>query len=398
MSLSNKVKALTKQYHEEVVGLRRHIHMHPELSFQEYETSKFVQAQLGKIGVPFKDGVAGTGVVGLIKGKNPDSRTIALRADMDALPILEENEVPYKSKNEGIMHACGHDVHTSSLLGVSRILNELKDEFEGTIKLIFQPAEERHPGGASIMIKEGVLENPKPASIIGQHVHPLIPVGTVGFRPGLMMASCDELEISIKGKGGHGAVPQNCIDPVLISAHLLVSLQQVVSRFLDPTIPSVLTFGKIESVGGVHNVIPNEVRILGTLRMMNEEWRFKAHEQIRKIVRNICEAFGGEGDIHIKVGYPFLINDEDLTKRLRNAAETYMGKENVLDLPMRMTAEDFSYFSQKAVGCFYRLGVANEARGITSSVHTPTFDIDEDALEVGVGLMSWLALEELKMK
>lgn len=395
MNVQQKIKTLAEKYHSENLENRHHLHANPELSFHEYETSKFVQQKLGEIGIPFQNGVAGTGVVGLIKGNNPEKQSIALRADMDALPILEANDVPYKSKNEGVMHACGHDVHTASLLGASRILNELKSDFEGTIKLIFQPAEERHPGGASIMIKEGVLENPAPKSIVGQHVHPLIPVGTVGFRSGLSMASSDEIEIIITGKGGHGAVPQHCIDPVLISANVLVSLQQVIARFLDPTIPSVLTFGKIESIGGVHNVIPNQVRILGTLRMMNEEWRFKAHEQIKNIVFHTAKAMGGSSEVHINVGYPFLINEEKLTARCKTAAEQYLGKENVLDIPMRMTAEDFAYFSQKTNGCFYRLGVANAAKGITSSVHTPTFNIDEDALKIGVGLMSYLAVNEL---
>lgn len=395
MLLQNKIKTLVEQYNSETVAIRHHLHAHPELSFQEYETSKFVQQKLGEYGIPFQNGVADTGVVGLIKGKNPDKKTIALRADMDALPITEENEVPYKSKNVGVMHACGHDVHTTSLLGVSRILNEIKDDFEGTIKLIFQPAEERHPGGASIMIKEGVLENPRPSSIIGQHVHPLIPVGTVGFRSGLMMASTDEIEINVYGKGGHGAVPQNCIDPVFIGAQLIINLQQVLTRFLDPTIPGVLTFGKFECMGGTYNVIPSEVRILGTFRMMNEEWRFKVHQQIRNIVKHTALAMGGKANVRIKTGYPFLVNDEALTARCKTAAIEYLGKEKVLPLPMRMTAEDFAYFSQAAKGCFYRLGVANEAKGITSSVHTPTFDIDEDALQIGVGLMSWLAIKEL---
>ncbi len=392
----DKIKQLAEQLHPEVIAIRRHLHTHPELSFNEYETSAFVQKKLTEYGIPFQNGVADTGVVGFIKGKNPDSRSIALRADMDALPILEENDVPYKSQNEGVMHACGHDAHTASLLGAANILHQVREDLEGTIKLIFQPGEERHPGGASIMIKEGVLENPTPASIIGQHVHPLIPAGTVGFRGGLMMASCDEIYINIYGKGGHGAVPQNCIDPILISAQVLVSLQQIVSRFIDPTVPAVLTFGKINSIGGAPNVIPNKVEIQGTFRMMNEEWRFKTHERIRQIVNNVAESMGGSAEVKILVGYPFLINDEPLTQRCRTGAEEYLGKENVLDLPMRMTAEDFAYFSQKARGCFYRLGVANEARGITSSVHTPTFDIEEESLKIGAGLMAWLAIKELE--
>lgn len=395
MEIVNKIKSLADQYHNEHVAVRRHLHAHPELSFKEYETAKFVQQKLSEYNIPFRGGVADTGIVGLIEGKNSSKKVVALRADMDALPITEANDVPYKSKNEGVMHACGHDVHTTSLLGAARILNEIKQDFEGTIKLIFQPAEERMPGGASLMIKAGVLENPKPAGIIGQHVHPIIPVGTVGFRPGMMMASTDELMVSIKGKGGHGATPHFCIDPIAITAQVLTGLQQLVSRWYNPVIPSVLTFGKIYSVGGTFNVIPNEVRLEGTFRTMDEEWRAKAHQQMAKMATGIVEALGGSCEFDINKGYPYLINDEALTLRCKNAAVEYMGKENVYDLPMRMTAEDFAYYSQQMQGCFYRLGVANEAKGITSHVHTPTFDIDEDALKVGTGLMAWLTIKEL---
>lgn len=396
MNLKNRVKELADKYLQDTIQIRRHLHAHPELSFQEYETSKYVQQKLAEYNIPFQNGVANTGIVGLIKGKNPEKRTIALRADMDALPIIEENEVPYKSKNVGVMHACGHDVHTSSLLGASRILNEIKDDFEGTIKLIFQPAEEKMPGGASLMIKEGVLENPTPSGIIGQHVHPLIPVGTVGFRPGMMMASADEISVSIKGKGGHGAVPHLANDPIAITAQIITGLQQVVSRVADPTIPSVLTFGQVQSVGGTYNVIPFEVQLKGTFRTMNEDWRYRAHTKMKQIAEGIAAAYGAECTFDILVGYPFLVNNEELTLRCRQAAIDYLGKENVHDLPMRMTAEDFAYYTHHAKGCFYRLGVANEARGITSRVHTPTFDIDEAALSIGTGLMAWLTLEELK--
>ncbi len=393
----NQIKTLADQYHQEIVDIRRHIHQHPELSFKEYETSAFVQGKLSNWGIPFQNGVADTGIVGYIKGKNPDKKVVALRADMDALPILEENEVPYKSKNEGVMHACGHDAHTSSLLGASRILNELRDQFEGTVKLIFQPGEERLPGGASLMIKDGVLENPSPTNIIGQHVHPLLPCGTVAFNKGKVMASADELYITINGKGGHAAVPQLSVDPVMIAAQLLVSLQQIVSRFTDPFSPSVLTFGKVNTVGGATNIIPNQIKIIGTLRMMNEDWRKKVHAQLAQMVDLIPKSMGGTGVLDIKYGYPCLVNDEALVDRCRTAAEDYMGKENVWDMPKRMAAEDFAYFSQEVPGCFYRLGVANEARGITSRVHTPTFDIDEASLKTGMGLMAWLTVTELAM-
>jgi len=393
--LKNKVKALAKTYQQEVIDIRRHLHANPELSYQEYETSKYVQAALDKLGISYQNGIADTGVVALIEGRNPSKKVIALRADMDALPITEENEIPYKSTNEGVMHACGHDVHTSSLLGVSKILNELKDDFEGTIKCIFQPAEEKAPGGASIMIKEGVLENPSPKSVIGQHVHPPLEVGKVGFREGLAMASADEIYLTVHGKGGHAAVPQLFVDPILISSHILVALQQVVSRRANPTIPSVLSFGKINSIGGANNVIPNAVRIEGTFRTIDEKWRFEAHEKIKKIAQSVAEAMDGKCDVELIVGYPCLFNNEPLTQRNKVAAREYLGAENVVDIPLRMGAEDFAYYTQKADCCFYRLGIRNESMGITSNLHTPTFNIDERAIETSIGLMSWLALKEL---
>ena len=271
--MKEQIQALAHQYHEEVIQLRRHIHQHPELSFHEVETGKFIAGKLQEWGIPFEHGVADNGVVGLIEGQKGSGKVVALRADIDALPIEEANEVPYKSKNRGVMHACGHDVHSSSLLGTAKILNELKGQISGTVKLIFQPAEEMLPGGASIMIKEGVLENPAPASIFGQHVHPPLQVGKVGFRPGMYMASTDELYMTVTGKGGHGAIPQNCIDPIVITSHIITALQQVVSRRANPTMPTVLTFGFIASTGGSTNVIPNEVKLKGTFRTNDEDWR-----------------------------------------------------------------------------------------------------------------------------
>ncbi len=392
--LKDRIKSLAQAYKQEVIDLRRHLHSHPELSFKEFQTAAFVAEKLKAIGITEIESKATTGWSALIKGKNPDKKVVALRADMDALPIIEANEVPYKSQNPGVMHACGHDAHTASLLGAAKILNEVRDQFEGTIKLIFQPGEEIIPGGASLMIKDKVLENPRPQYILGQHVMPMIPAGKVGFRSGLYMASADELYLTIKGKGGHGAMPETFIDPVLISAHLLVALQQIVSRVANPKIPSVLSFGRVEALGAT-NIIPNEVKIQGTFRTLDEAWRAKAHEKMRQIAEGIVEGMGGQLDFEIRKGYPFLKNNPELTARSVEAARDYLGAENVLDLDIWMAAEDFAYFSQEIDGCFYRLGTRNEARGITSGVHTPTFDIEEEALEIGSGLMAWLAVSEL---
>lgn len=392
--LKDRIKSLAQAYKQEVIDLRRHLHSHPELSFKEFQTAAFVAKKLKEIGITEIESKATTGWSALIKGKNPDKKVVALRADMDALPIIEANEVPYKSQNPGVMHACGHDAHTASLLGAAKILNEVRDQFEGTIKLIFQPGEEIIPGGASLMIKDKVLENPRPQYILGQHVMPMIPAGKVGFRSGLYMASADELYLTIKGKGGHGAMPETFIDPVLISAHLLVALQQIVSRVANPKIPSVLSFGRVEALGAT-NIIPNEVKIQGTFRTLDEAWRAKAHQKMRQIAEGIVEGMGGQLDFEIRKGYPFLKNNPELTARSVDAARDYLGAENVLDLDIWMAAEDFAYFSQEIDGCFYRLGTRNEARGITSGVHTPTFDIEEEALEIGSGLMAWLAVSEL---
>ncbi|WP_411274838.1 M20 metallopeptidase family protein [Daejeonella sp.] len=391
--LKDKISRLAQGIHAEVVGNRRHLHAHPELSFQEYETSAFVKSKLDELGISYQS-MADTGIVALITGSKPSDSVVALRADMDALPILEANDVPYRSTKEGVMHACGHDVHTSSLLGTAKILTELKDEFAGTVKLIFQPAEERLPGGANLMIKEGVLENPKPQAVIGQHVMPLIESGKVGFRAGKYMASTDEIYVTVHGKGGHGAQPQQNIDPVLITSHIIIALQSIVSRVADPKIPSVLSFGKVLA-NGATNVIPNEVKLEGTFRTMDEEWRSKAHEKMKKMAEGIAEAMGGSCDFNIMRGYPFLINEEKLTAKTRAYAEEYLGKENVLDLDIWMAAEDFAYYSQAADACFYRLGTGNEVKGITSSVHTPTFDVDEDSLKLSTGLMTYIALKQL---
>lgn len=391
--IKNKVQELAANIFNDVVGYRQHIHANPELSFKEFETSLYVKDKLKKWGIEYTD-CANTGVVGLIKGNLPSDQVIALRADMDALPIHEANDKPYASKNPGVMHACGHDVHTSSLLGTAYILNQLKEEFGGTIKLIFQPAEELLPGGASIMIKEGVLENPKPHHIVGQHVMPLIDAGKVGFRSGIYMASTDELYVTVTGKGGHGAQPHQNIDPVVIASHIIIALQQIVSRNADPRIPSVLSFGKV-TANGATNIIPNEVKIEGTFRTLDEDWRAEAHKRMKKMAEGIAESMGGSCDFDIHKGYPFLINEEKLTANARAFAEDFLGKENVVDLDIWMAAEDFSFYSQVTDACFYRLGTGNAAKDTQYSVHTPRFDIDEDALKISTGLMAYIALKQL---
>ncbi len=378
-----------------LVAIRRQIHENPELSFQEYKTAEFVEQYLqNTLGLKTRR-MANTGVVALIEGKNPSKKIVGLRADMDALPIVEiKDGRPYRSKIEGVMHACGHDVHTSSLLGAATILNELKDQMQGSIKLIFQPGEEKLPGGASLMIAEGVLKNPTIDVMIGQHVMPGIETGKIGFRPGLYMASTDEIYITVTGKGGHGAMPHLTIDPVLISAHLILALQQVISRTANPATPSVLSFGKFIA-NGATNVIPNEVCIEGTFRTLDEKWRSQAHEKIQSIAKSLVEGMGGTLDLDIRKGYPFLVNDNDLTHRLQKEAQEYLGTDNIEHLGIWMAAEDFSYYSQAIPSCFYRLGTRNEAKKTNFSVHHPSFDVDEDALIQGCGLMAWLAIQEL---
>ena len=392
-NFKSEIQKLAKAYFAETVEIRRHLHSNPELSFEEYKTAEFVKKQLDSLGIPYET-MANTGVVGLIKGDIESDKVIALRADMDALPITEVEGRSYGSKNIGVMHACGHDVHTSSLLGVAKILINLKSHFGGTVKLIFQPGEEKLPGGASLMIKEGVLQNPEPTAIIGQHVAPYIEYGKVGFRSGQYMASCDELFMTVKGRGGHGAQPHQNIDPIVITAQIITALQQVVSRFADPRIPTVLSWGKIIG-NGATNIVPNEVYMEGTFRTFNEEWRQDAHERMVKLATGVAESFGATCDFEVRKGYPFLVNEPLLTESSRSFAKEYLGEDNVVELELWPTAEDFSYYSQETNACFYRLGTGNKAKGIQSAVHTPTFDIDEDALELSIGLMAYITINQL---
>lgn len=394
MGLLEKIKSLSEEYSNSVIESRRHLHANPELSYQEYNTAKFVAEQLRNLGIDVTEGIATTGLLAEIKGRNPERKSIALRADMDALPISETNDIPYKSKVPGVMHACGHDVHTASLLGTARILNSVKDHFEGTVRLLFQPGEEKNPGGASYMIRDGALNNPQPSGIIGQHVFPLLPVGKVGFREGMYMASCDEIYLRVIGKGGHAAAPDLAIDPILMASHIIIALQQVISRNASPKQPTVLSFGNIVGKGAT-NIIPDEVNIAGTFRAMNEQWRASALQKIRKMAESIAEGMGGRCEVEISKGYPYLENNPDLTRRIRRAAEAYVGTENVIDIDITLGAEDFSFYSQVIPASFYRLGTSNLAKGINSYVHTPTFDVDEDSLKIGPGLMAWMAVQEL---
>lgn len=376
---------------DEFISFRHHIHSHPELSFHEFETAKFISSLLTSWGISHQTGLAGTGIVANIEGKNPSSRVIALRADMDALPILEQNNVPYKSTHDGVMHACGHDVHSTCLLGTAKILQQTRDEWDGTVKLIFQPGEEKHPGGASILIKEGVLENPKPQAIFGLHVYPHLPYGKVGYRAGQYMASADEIYITVKGKGGHAALPHQTIDPIIISANLLTSLQTIISRSCNPLQPSVLSFGQIHG-GNAGNVIPNEVKIEGTLRCMDETWRAKAHELIKKHTLELCRAMGGDAEVEIPMGYPSLFNNPEATTRVKHLAEQALGEENVVELDLRMAAEDFSFYTHQVPGCFFRIGTSFEDK-FTFPVHNAQFDIYEKSIAIGVRMFCEIAMK-----
>jgi len=388
MKIIDEIKHLAKEYKNEIVEIRRYIHRYPELSFNEVKTSRFICSKLEEYGIEFKTGYCKTGIIADIKGDNPDSRMVALRADIDALPIEEKNTFHYKSENNGVMHACGHDAHIASLLGTAKILFKIKNRFNGTVRLIFQPAEEKIPGGALQMLSDGIFSDREPDYVIAQHVDPVIEVGKIGVKEGLYMASTDELYITINGKGGHAALPNMITDTVLIASNVVVSLQQVVSRLAKPSIPTVLSFGKFIA-NGATNIIPNTVKIEGTFRTYDEQWRAEAHQKIRKLAVNICNSMGAECEVEVKKGYPFLVNDDKLTKKLNSSSEEYLGKENVEELEIRMTSEDFSYYSQKYPSVLYRLGVGNIIKGITAPLHADNFNIDEESLLIGSGLMAW---------
>ena len=383
-----KIQALNQQYKAEIIAHRHHLHAHPELSFEEEKTSLYIQEVLKKYNINFTSGWAKTGVVATI-GNGP--KVVALRADIDALPIKEDSSRSYVSKNEGVMHACGHDVHTASLLGAAMILKEIESELDITVKCIFQPGEEKLPGGASILLREGVLKNPDVEVIIGQHVHPDLEVGKVGICPGPFMASADELHITVRGKGGHAAMPENCIDTIMVSSEIVSALYKVTGRFA-PKEPTILTIGKINSTGGATNIIPDEVKMQGTFRAFNEDWRERAHRLIKEIAEGIAKAHGATCEANILKGYPYLHNNEALTQKIKSGIQAYIGGENTIDLPQRMTGEDFAFYSHIIPACFYRIGTGNGAKGITSGVHTSTFDVDEEVFGHSSGLMAWLAV------
>jgi amidohydrolase len=390
MDLKDKIAGLAEKYFPEITEIRKHLHSKPELSFQEFNTSEFIANQLTALNIPFKKGFVKTGILAKLEAKNPGKKCIAIRADMDALPVEEKNEVSYRSLNPGIMHACGHDVHMSILLGCIRILNELKNEIEGTYLFVFQPGEEKLPGGAKLMLEEGLFKDQKPDMVLALHVLPGLESGKVGFKTGIYMASTDEIYLKIKGKGGHGAMPQDTIDPVLIASHIVVALQQLISRRANPMIPTVLSFGKFIA-NGATNVIPDEANLEGTFRTFNEKWRKEAHSLLHNTATKIAQSMGAECEVKILNGYPVLNNDERLTLSSIQFASQFLGKENVMELEMRMTAEDFAYFTQLYPSVFYRLGVMNKEKNINSALHTATFDADMSSLQTGMGTMAYIA-------
>lgn len=385
--MKDKIAALADKYYPRVLELRRHLHANPELSWNENNTAVLVAEELHKLGFEVQTGVAKTGVIGLLKTNNPNSKCIALRADMDALPINEQSDKPYCSTKPGIMHACGHDVHTSNLLGAAMILAELKGELQGTYKFIFQPSEEKIPSGADAMVKEGVLTNPKVDKIFGLHVTPELEAGKVGFCVGRFMASSDEIYLTVHGKGGHAAQPQKLVNPLLIASQILLATQHITN--LDT--PIVLSFGKIEGKGAT-NIVPNTVEIAGTLRCFDEELRAKMHEDITALIQDTAAQHGGTCEVNILKGYPVLVNDISTTESAISSAQQYMPADKVIDMPIRMGSEDFAYYTHHVPACFCRLGTGNEAKGTTAGLHTPSFDIDEDVLRQSTGLLAWLAV------
>jgi amidohydrolase len=392
--VQNKLKHIIRSSFDTLVKWREHLHANPELSFQEHNTSAFVASRLDEMNISYVKGIAGTGIVALIEGVNPSKKCIALRADLDALPIQEENNVSYKSTVDNVMHACGHDVHTTCLLGAAKALSELKNEFEGSIKLIFQPGEEVLPGGASLMIKEGVLENPRVDKILALHVFPTMDVGKVGFKPGQYMAACDELYLTIKGKGGHAALPHQYINPIMIMAELLPKIEMYLKSLSTGDSPYIFAFGNLQADGAT-NVIPEYAKAEGTLRTMDEVWRILVHQKLNVFVDEFLKSKNANGQLEIRKGYPFLQNEETLTRVSMTNAKVYLGEQNVEEMDIRMTAEDFSYYSQQVPACFFRLGIRNEDLGIVHGVHHAKFDIDKNALEVGAGIMAYLAIKAL---
>jgi amidohydrolase len=391
--IATEIENSLSQLTAELQAWRRHLHMHPEPSFQEWKTMDFVCSVLEKYGISYEKGVAETGVVAVIRASwhDQDASCLGLRADLDALPIHELNEVPYKSQNEGWMHACGHDVHTTILLGTAVVLSRHKEILKRPIKLIFQPGEEQSPGGATLMLKAGVLENPNVSELVALHVYPELPVGEVGLRSGLYMASSDELHIDIEGVGGHGALPARFINPIDAGMAWMQACKTELNELCPASVPQVLTFGRFEALGST-NVVAGTAQIKGTFRTMDEVWRAQAHELLQAQAEKIGAKTGATIKLHIAKGYPFLKNDPALTARVAEILKNTLGPNKVQALDLRMTAEDFAFYSQEKPVCFFRLGVGNQEKGIVHAVHHPRFDIDEQALEIGVKCMVQIAL------
>lgn len=378
-----------------VVANRRHLHEHPEMGFQEFETAKFVAGQLAQIGVEdIRTGIAVTGVTGLIRGRKPGGgKTVLVRADMDALPIDEENEVDYRSQNPGVMHACGHDAHTAMLLGVARVLMDRRDDFSGTVKVLFQPAEEGG-GGANVMIGEGVLNDPPVDLVFGLHVAQEIPVGIIGLRPGAALASADSFEMTIQGKGGHGASPHRTVDPIFVGSQIVTALQGIVGREVDPVNPAVVTVGAFNS-GNAGNVIPDRAVMRGTLRSFDPEVRTQIANRVGEVAKSVAAALGASVDYVYKPGYPATVNDPGWTEVVREVAQGVVGEDKVLTVPQIMGAEDFSYFLEQRPGCFFFVGTRNDDKGYIWGHHHPKFDIDEEGMAVGMEVMANTVLRAL---
>ena len=393
--LKSIVNGLASDFVDEVLAIRRAIHAYPEISFDEVRTSELIQKKLAEWGIRFQAGIATTGVVALIEGHNPEGPVIALRADMDALPIEEKNELEYASTRPGYMHACGHDAHTAMVLGAGKIIHELRDYFSGKVMLIFQPSEEMYPGGAKVMLEEGIFSRVKPDLIFGQHVLPELHAGTIGLRGGEYMASTDEFYITVKGRGGHGATPHLNVDPVVVGAEIVMALQTIVSRNANPAMPTVVTTGKFIA-DGMPNVTPENAYLEGIVRTFDDDWRKKIHERIKITAENIARRHGAKAEVKIAHGYPAIYNNPNVTERVKEYALNYWGKQNVETLPQRMTADDMAYFLREIPGTYYRLGTGNPEKGITSNLHTSTFNIDEDTLLPGMAFLSYIALSELE--
>ena len=372
------------------------LHMNPEPSFAEEKTSEFVQQHLEGLGISFTGGWAGHGVVAVIKG-HAEGNVVGLRADLDALPIHEQNDVAYRSQNEGWMHACGHDFHTACLLGVAEALHTLRNQWAGEVVLIFQPGEERLPGGASQMIEQGVLHRHKPHVMLAQHVTPEISAGEVGFKQGRFMASTDEIYITVTGKGGHAAMPASFISPIIAASNLVLGLEK---EFMHPVsqagmhYPTVFTIGKFEGLGAT-NVVPKEVKLEGTFRTFNEQWRKACHNVLQRFCLKFARKNHVEVDLRIVRGYPCLVNHPELTAFCEDEARQYLGEERVHSLPLRMTAEDFAFFSERMPVCFYRIGTGGQTPETRFNVHHPNFDVAQESMETALGLMTWLTLNAL---